>query len=142
MVSCRLFEWLVIFLRIESHGCWQFPVPGVPVPPMGIAELGCGVDGLALVPDGQFESAVALLRRDKLEGTVLVFACTSEQTLPPSSGPSPGSQSLLADSLSILADAVDGLGKGVVVADVRTTFEGVTSLPDTGHSLHQIGSHQ
>jgi len=40
---------------------------------MGIAELGCGVDGLALVPDGLIESAGALLRRDKLEGAVLVF---------------------------------------------------------------------
>jgi hypothetical protein len=40
MVSCRLFEGLVIFLRIEPHGCWQLPIPGVSGPPMGIAELG------------------------------------------------------------------------------------------------------
>ena len=29
-------------------------------PPMGSPELGCGVDGLALVPDGPVESAVDL----------------------------------------------------------------------------------
>ena len=42
---------------------------------MGIVEFGCGVDGLALVPDGLIEPAVTLLRRDKLEGAVLALAC-------------------------------------------------------------------
>jgi hypothetical protein len=60
MVSCRLFEELVIFLGIEPHGCWQLPVPDLPGPPMGIAEFGCGVDGLALVPDGHIDSTLGV----------------------------------------------------------------------------------
>ena len=82
MVSCRLFKGLVIFLWTEPYGCWQFPVPGASGPPMGIAEFGCSVDGLALVPNGLIEPAVALLRCDKLEGAVLVFVIVPVCKLP------------------------------------------------------------
>ena len=49
---------------------------------MGIAEFGCCVDGLALVPDGLIEPAVVLLRCDKLEGAVLVFVIVPVCKLP------------------------------------------------------------
>ena len=123
MVSCRFFEGLVIFLGIEPNGCWQFPIPGASGPPMGIVEFGCGVDGLALVPDGLIEPAVTLLRRDKLEGVVLVLVIVPVGKRPhPTLGLLQTLKASLCIAWSVLAGAEDGLGKGVVVADARTTF--------------------